>query len=106
MTIIEDELINWNTILQEVLTDTKSLVKDLLEGINYILGAGIVIIALGLAILYYNLRYVAVNDPLFWLGMIIAPGSNFVIGIINIRKYLNLRTKYRALYELQTKINL
>ena len=63
MSSIEDEVVNWNRILQEVLTDTKSLVKDLLEGINYILGAGIVIIALGLTILYYNLRYVSINDP-------------------------------------------
>jgi hypothetical protein len=106
MNSFDDDLINWNRILQEVLTDTKSLVKDLLEGINYILGAGIVIIALGLAILYYNLRYVQVNDPLFYIGMIIGPGSNFLIGIMNIRKYFMLREKYRNLYDLQRKINL
>ncbi len=106
MTNIDEEMISWNRILQEVLTDTKSLVKDLLEGINYILGAGIVIIALGLAILYYNLRYVSVNDPLFYIGLIVGPGSNFLIGIINIRKYFMLRVKYRNLYDLQNKINL
>jgi hypothetical protein len=106
MSNLDEEMISWNKILQEVLTDTKSLVKDLLEGINYILGAGIVIIALGLAILYYNLRYVSVNDPLFYIGMIVGPGSNFLIGIINIRKYFMLRAKYRSLYDLQNKINL
>ena len=106
MSGIDEEIISWNRILQEVLTDTKSLVRDLLEGINYILGAGIVIIALGLAILYYNLRYVSVNDPLFYIGLIVGPGSNFLIGIINIRKYFLLREKYRNLYELQKKINL
>jgi hypothetical protein len=106
MSNIDDEVINWNRILQEVLTDTKSLVKDLLEGINYILGAGIVIIALGLAILYYNLRYVSFNDPLFYFGMIVGPGSNFLIGILNIRKYFMLRERYRNLYDLQRKINL
>ena len=31
MSSIEDEVVNWNRILQEVLTITKSLVKDLLE---------------------------------------------------------------------------
>jgi hypothetical protein len=106
MSSVDDDLINWSKILQDVLTDTKSLVKDLLEGINYILGAGIVIIALGLAILYYNLRYVQINDQLFYIGMIIGPGSNFLIGIINIRKYFMLREKYRNLYDLQRKINL
>lgn len=106
MTQNDEELINWTTILQEVLTDTRSLVKDLLEGINYILGAGIVIIALGLAILYYNLRYVSVNDPLFYAGMVLGPGSNFLIGIFNIRKYFALRARYRNLYDLQDKINL
>jgi hypothetical protein len=102
----DDEILNWNNILQSVLTDTKSLVQDLLEGINYILGAGIVIIALGLAILFYNLRYVSVDNPLFYIGLIIGPGSNFLIGIINIRKYFVLRAKYRNLYDLQKKINL
>ena len=106
MTNIDEEIMSWNNILQSVLTDTKSLVKDLLEGINYILGAGIVIIALGLAILFYNLRYVSVDDPLFYIGLIIGPGSNFIIGILNIRKYFALRDKYRNLYDLQKKINL
>lgn len=102
----DNELINWNMILEDVLKDTRSLVKDLLEGINYILGAGIVIIALGLAVLYYNLRYVSTDNPLFWVGMIVGPGSNFAIGIINIQKYFILRSKYQNLYDLQKKINL
>jgi len=101
---IDEELVTWNKILDEIKGDSELLVKDLLEGIKYVAAAGVLVIALGLYVLFIGLRYGNLEDPVFILGMILAPGSNLVVGAYNINKYLQLRSQYAGLYELQKQL--
>ena len=66
--------------------------------------SGVLVIALGLYVLFIGLRYGNVDDPVFLLGMILAPGSNFVMGAYNINKYIQLRGRYSRLFELQKQL--
>jgi len=101
---IDEELVTWNNILDEIKGDSELLVKDLLEGIRYVAAAGVLVIALGLYVLFIGLRYGNLEDPVFILGMILAPGSNLVVGAYNINKYIQLRGRYSRLYDLQKKL--
>jgi len=101
---IDEELVTWNKILDEIRGDSELLIKDLLEGVRYVAAAGVLVIALGLYVLFIGLRYANLDDPVFLLGMILAPGSNFVVGAYNINKYIQLRGRYSRLFELQKQL--
>ena len=101
---IDEELVTWNKILDEIRGDSELLIKDLLEGVKYVAAAGVLVIALGLYVLFIGLRYGNLDDPVFILGMILAPGSNFVVGAYNINKYMQLRGRYSRLYNLQKQL--
>ncbi len=101
---IDDELVTWNKILEEIRGDSELLIKDLLEGVRYVAAAGVLVIALGLYVLIIGLRYGNLEDPVFILGMMLAPGSNLVVGAYNINKYIQLRGRYSRLYDLQKQL--
>ena len=101
---IDEELVTWNKILEEIRGDSELLIKDLLEGVRYVAAAGVLVIVLGLYVLFLSLRYGNLDDPVFILGMILAPGSNFVVGAYNLNKYIQLRSRYNRLFELQKKL--
>jgi hypothetical protein len=101
---VDEELVTWNKILDEIRGDSELLIKDLLEGVRYVAAAGVLVIALGLYVLFIGLRYGNLDDPVFILGMILAPGSNFVVGAYNINKYIQLRGRYSRLYDLQKRL--
>jgi hypothetical protein len=101
---VDEELVTWNKILDEIRGDSELLIKDLLEGVRYVAASGVLVIALGLYVLFIGLRYGNVDDPVFLLGMILAPGSNFVMGAYNINKYMQLRGRYSRLYDLQKQL--
>lgn len=66
--------------------------------------AGVLVIALGLYVLLIGLCYGSVDDLVSILGMILVPGSNFVIGLYNINKYIQMRGRYSRLYEPQKQL--
>jgi len=101
---IDEELVTWKNILDEIRGDSEQLIKDLLEGVRYVAAAGVLVIALGLYVLFIGLRYGNLDDPMFLLAMVLAPGSNFVVGAYNINKYMQLRGRYNRLHELQKQL--
>ncbi|HUV34880.1 MAG TPA: hypothetical protein VMW22_08090 [Candidatus Desulfaltia sp.] len=101
---VDEELVNWNTILDGIIDDSETLVGDLLSGVTYVGAAGVLVIALGIYVLFIGLRYGNVDDPLFILAMIVAPGSNFIVGLFNIHKYIELRSRYSRLFDLRKKL--
>ena len=101
---IDKKLIEWNTILDEIMGESELLVKDLLDGIRYVAAAGILVICLGAYVLYIGLRIGDTSDPMFILTMILAPGSNFIVGLYNLNKYVQLRGRYSRLFDMQTKL--
>ena len=101
---MDEELVNWNTILEGIIDDSETLVGDLLSGVTYVGAAGVLVIALGIYVLFIGLRYGNVDDPLFILVMILAPGSNLIVGLFNIHKYIELRSRYSRLFDLRKKL--
>ena len=101
---IDKKLIKWNDIFEALIVDTRILVKDLLEGVNYVGGSGVVMIALGLVFLMYNVGQFWRGD-LFVAIVLLCTGIDVIIGLWNIFKFLQLRKRYRKLYTLQTEMN-
>jgi hypothetical protein len=101
---IDKKLVDWNKILDEIVGESEFFVKDLLDAIKYVAAAGILVICLGAYILYIGLRIGNTNDPWFILMMILAPGSNFVVGLYNLNKYFQLRDRYSRLYDVQKNL--
>jgi len=98
---VDERLARWNEIFDELLIDAGNLSRDLLSGINYVGASGVLVIALGFVVLYYNLRTASLEDPLFWIMLALTSGSNFVLGVFNINKYLQLKRKYSKLSDMQ-----
>ena len=101
---IDEKLITWDEILGEIKVNSSNLIEDLLEGIKYIAAAGILLICLGSYVLFNGLRYGNISDPAYVLMLVMAPGSNFVLGLYNLYKYFQLRSMYRRLFDLQTQL--
>jgi hypothetical protein len=101
---IDEKLITWNTILDEIRIDTELMIHDLLSGIAYVAASGILVIALGLYVLFVGLKYGNTNEPMFVVGLAIASIPSFIIGLINLNRYVQLRARYIRLSDLQDKL--
>ena len=101
---VDERLVRWNEIFDELLIDAGNLSRDLLSGINYVGASGVLVIALGFVVLYYNLRTASLEDPLFWAMLALTSGSNFVLGVHNIMKYFQLKRKYSRLDDMQMRM--
>jgi len=101
---VDNKLLKWNDIFEELIVDAHMLTKDLLEGINYVGGSGVVMIALGLVFLMYNVGQFWRGD-LFIAIVLLSTGVDVIIGLWNIFKFLQLRKRYRKLYALQTEMD-
>ncbi|MHA1267806.1 MAG: hypothetical protein ACTSRS_21415 [Candidatus Helarchaeota archaeon] len=100
----DERLVKWDSILRELVVDVRELNRDLQESIRYVGGAGVVVIALGLTVLFFVIRYATVQDPLLWAALALTTGTNLVVGLFNVHRYLLLRRKYSRLNELQTEL--
>ena len=102
---VDEKLIKWNAIFEELLIDSKTLIKDLSEGINYIAISALVLIGIGLAALVIGfdrgiraeeIKYIAA-------GFIILSVTSFNAAI-QVRKWYKLRKRYARLKSLQEQI--
>jgi hypothetical protein len=101
---IDERLVKWDRILRELVVDVRELNRDLQESIRYVGGAGVLVIALGLMVLLFTIRYATIQDPLLWAILALTTGSTLVVGFLNIHKYLLLRWKYSRLSELEREL--
>ena len=104
-TDVDKKLINWNDVFQELLIDSKTLIKDLSEGINYIAISALILVGIGLAALVIGfdrgiraeeIKYIAA-------GFIILSVTSFNAAI-QFRKWYKLRKRYARLKSLQEQI--
>ena len=101
---IDEKLITWNTILDEIRIDTELMIHDLLAGIAYVAASGILVLVLGVYVLFIGLRYGNTGDPLFFAFLVISSGLSFVVGLYNLNRYVQLRARYIRLSDLQDKL--
>ena len=102
---VDEKLIKWNDVFQELLIDSKTLIKDLSEGINYIAISALILVGIGLAALVIGfdrgiraeeIKYIAA-------GFIILSVTSFNAAI-QFRKWYTLRKRYARLKSLQEQI--
>ena len=98
---VDEKLIKWNDVFEELLIDVKTLIKDLSEGINYIAISAFIIIMIGGAALVVGLdrgesKYVAVGLMIFCICSL--------NGAITLRKWYKLRNRYDRLQSLQKEM--
>ncbi len=98
---VDEKLIKWNDIFEELLIDAKTLTKDLSEGINYIAISALIIMLIGGAALVVGLdrggsKWVAVGFMIFCICSI--------NGALNLRKWYKLKNRYNRLQSLQKEM--
>ena len=102
---VDEKLIKWNNVFRELLIDSKTLIKDLSEGINYIAISALILVGIGLAALVIGfdrgiraeeIKYIAA-------GFIILSVTSFNAAI-QFRKWYKLRKRYARLKSLQEQI--
>ena len=101
---IDEKLITWDTILNEIRIDTDLMIHDLLSGIAYVGASGVLVIVLGLYVLFVGLKYGNTQDPIFMAVLAVASIPSFLIGFINLNRYVQLRARYIRLSDLQAKL--
>jgi len=100
---IDKKLIRWNDVFDELLIDARSFIKDLMQGINYTLASGVIMIAMGSIFLLYNLGQFW-RGPLFIALVLLFAGIDFLVGFYNILKFFQLKSKYSRLNEIIQRI--
>ena len=95
---VDEKLMDWNKIFEELTLDAKALIKDLLESINYIAFAAMVLILIGSAALIIGInrgevKYAAVGLIIFSISI----GN----GAMTLHKWWGLKRKYERLISLQ-----
>lgn len=101
---IDEKLITWNTVLDEIRVDTDLMIHDLLAGIAYVGASGILVILLGIYVLFVGIKYGNTQDPIFVAVLIVASIPSLLVGIINLNRYVQLRARYTRLSDLQNKL--
>lgn len=98
---VDEKLIKWNDIFEELLIDAKTLIKDLSEGINHVAVSALIIILIGGAALVVGLdrgeiKYVADGFMIFCI-------CSFN-GTQTLRKWYKLKNRYNRLQSLQKEM--
>ena len=97
---VDEKLIKWNDIFEELLIDANALIKDLWENINYIAIFGVFMIFLG-AFAFTVLRELGTYYTVVSLGIFTAW---MLFGVILIWKWYGLRSRYTCLRSLRKEM--
>jgi hypothetical protein len=102
---VDEKLIKWNDIFEELLIDAKTLIKDLSEGINYIAISALIFVGIGCAALIIGLDRGIRTEEMKYIasGFIIFCIASFN-GAMTLRKWYKLKNKYRRLQSLQREM--
>jgi len=104
-TDVDEKLINWNNVFQELLIDSKTLIKDLSEGINYIAISALILFAIGLAALVIGFdRGIRAEEIKYIAAGFIILSVTSCNAAIQFRKWYTLRKRYARLKSLQEQI--
>jgi uncharacterized BrkB/YihY/UPF0761 family membrane protein len=101
---VDETLVKWNDIFKHLIVDAKELTKDLLQGINYVLASGILLLAIGFMNIYFIvIRNLQMGSDFVFIGLAVSSPAIF-LGLWNIKKYFDLRKKYSRLYLVQQEM--
>jgi hypothetical protein len=101
---VDEELVKWNDIFKNLIVDAKELTGDLLQGINYVLGSGILLLAMSFLVVYFVVvRNMQMGSDFVFIGLVVSSPAG-LLGLWNIKKYFDLRKKYSRLYLYQREM--
>jgi hypothetical protein len=89
-----------NSILEDLISDSSELVKDLNWSVKTYLIFGMIMVLFGVQTLAYNIEYLQQRE---FIPLLVA-GSLFFCGAAQIVNYFRLRKKYARLFQLQTEM--
>jgi len=105
-TDVDEKLIKWNDIFKELLIDSKTLVKDLSEGINYIAISALILVGIGLAALVIGFdRGIRTEEVKYIASGIIILSITSGNAFIQFKKWFKLRKRYAHLKSLQNQMS-
>ena len=99
---VDETLIKWNDIFEELVIDANSVIDDLWGTINYIAIIGVLLILLGAAnvatalLLGRSTKIIAFSVIIF--------SACAASGIIQLQKWYSMREKYSRLHQLQKEM--
>ncbi len=100
---IDERLTKWNEIFHDLTLDSRDLIKDIKDMINYIAFSAMLMVTIGVAAILIaflrqlETRYLAASFIIF--SIMVGNAS------LLIRKWLKLRARYDKLSALQSKID-
>jgi len=102
---VDEKLIKWNDIFEELLIDSKTLIKDLSEGINYVAISALILVGIGCAALIIGLDRGIRTEEIRYIaaGFIIFCITSFN-GAITFQKWHMLKKRYTHLQSLQKQM--
>jgi len=101
---VDEKLIKWNDIFEELVIDANSLITDLWDNLNYIAICGGLLIALGAAnvataiILGKGTKAIAYSVIIF--------STCAVSGVTQLQRWHSMRQKYSRLHSLRKEMDL
>jgi len=102
---VDEKLIKWNDVFQELLIDSKILIKDLSEGVNYIAISAGILFVIGLAALAIGFdRGIRVEEVKYIAAGFVILFVTSANAAIQFRKWYKLRKRYARLKSLQNQI--
>jgi len=104
---VDEKLIKWNDIFEELVIDAKTLMEDLLASMNYVAIFAIILFILGAT--YLSVAILSDIGPLHTVAILLALGfiifcSCASIGIVILQKWSRLRKRYNRLHSLQKEM--
>ena len=99
---VDEKLIKWNDIFEELVIDVNTIIKDLSESINYIAILGVLLILLGGANVATALLLGRENKIIAYSVIIFITCA--VNGITQLQKWYKLKLKYNRLNDLQKEM--
>jgi hypothetical protein len=100
---IDERLIKWNEIFNELTLDARDLIKDIKNMINYIAFSAMLLVLMGVAaVLIAVLRQL---EPKYLAASVIIFSIMVGNASLLIRKWLKLRIRYYKLSSIQQKID-
>ena len=100
---VDEKLIKWNEIFDELTLDARDLIQDIRDMINYIAFCAMLMVMMGVAaVLIAVLRQL---EPKYLAASVIIFSIMAGNAYLLIRKWLRLRIRYDKLSSIQSKID-
>jgi hypothetical protein len=108
-TNIDDKLIEFNDLFDEMIEDAQSFARDITFSIHYLPYASIAFLSIGIVAFYIGFFLMNPSGVSFYINKglgIVALVSGGLVAVIILQRYYGLKKKYARLFELVEELKL